>query len=130
MRFASLVIKDSWIRGSCVAAALFMAVMLFAGAKSAADIPLYPPQFDKVVHFLYFGLMAGLLSHGVGRTWLWVPLVLVPAIGGADEWNQSTIVGRDASIWDWFADELGTVVAVAAYWRMTGRRAGETKTEA
>jgi len=41
----------------------------------------------------------------------------VPVIGAADEWNQSFIPGREASVWDWLADEVGTVVAVVVYWR-------------
>jgi VanZ family protein len=99
-------------------AAFFMAATLFVGAETAVEVPL-PPPFDKLAHFLYYGLMAGLLAHAVGRRWLWVPLILVPVIGAADEWNQSMIVGRDASFWDWVADEAGTVVAVIAYWRVT-----------
>ena len=50
---------------------------------------------------------------------LLVPLVLVPAIGAFDEWHQAGIPGRDASFFDWLADELGTVAFVVAYWRMT-----------
>jgi VanZ family protein len=95
-----------------------MAAILFIGAETAVELPPIP-QFDKAVHFLYYGLMAGLLAHAVGRRWLWVPLILVPVIGAADEWNQSMIVGRDASFWDWLADEAGTVVAVVGYWRAT-----------
>src|SRR3990172_7623615 len=115
--------NSQWIRGGCVLAAFFMAVTPFAGAETAADVSLFPPPFDKAVHFTYYGIMAGLLAHGVGLGWLIVPLILVPVIGAADEWQQSFIVGRDASFWDWMADGIGTVIAVFLYWKWRKYRA-------
>jgi len=111
------MINKRWVRGGCVAAAFFMAVTLFLEAEAVASVPLFPAPFDKLVHFGYYGVMAALLAHGVGLPWVIVPLILVPVIGAADEWHQSFIPGREASVWDWLADELGTVVAVLAYWR-------------
>ena len=63
--------------------------------------------------------MAALSAHAVGARWLILPLVLVPVIGAADEWHQSLIAGRNASIWDWVADGAGSVIAVVLYrtWR-------------
>ena len=61
-----------------------MAAMIFLRADTGAGIPL-PAPWDKLAHFLYYGTMALLLSHGVGRRWLWIPLVLVPVIGAADK---------------------------------------------
>ena len=88
---------------------------MFVGAETAANVPLFPPQFDKVVHFTYYGLMAVLLAHAVGPGSLWIPLIIVPLVGVADEWNQLLIPGRDASIWDWVADGIGVTVFVYAY---------------
>ena len=104
-------------------AAFFMAVTVFVVAETAATVPLFRPPFDKVAHFVYYGTMAALLSHGVGLRWLIVPLFLVPIVGAADEWNQSFIVGRDASFGDWLADEMGTVFAVFLYWKWRKSRA-------
>jgi VanZ family protein len=117
------VINSRWARSGCVAAAIFMAVALFIGAETVAKLPLLPAPFDKVEHFIYFGTMAALLAHGVGLRWLIVPLILVPVIGAADEWHQSFIAGRDASGWDWLADEVGTVFAVFLYWKWRKSRA-------
>ena len=39
----------------------------------------------------------------------------VPLVGVADEWNQSFIVDRDASVWDLVADMIGTAVFVYGY---------------
>lgn len=122
-----LVIGSRWVRAACIAAAVFMAATIFIGADTVGqDLPI-PPPLDKGVHFLYYGIMAFLLAHGVGRRWLIVPLILVPAIGVLDEWHQAGIPGRDASFFDWLADELGTVVFVYAYARLRGGQTPHTQ---
>lgn len=93
-----------------------MAVTLFVGAEEAGKVHLFPAPWDKLAHFLYYGTMAALLALGGGRRWLWLPLVLVPLIGALDEWHQLYVPGRDASVFDWLADEAGTVLAVFLYW--------------
>ena len=115
------MIGKYWIRGGCIAAAFLMAALIFLRADTGAGIPM-PAPWDTAAHFLYYGTMALLLAHGSGRRWLWIPLVLVPAIGALDEWHQVGIPGRDASIWDWVADELGTLAFVAAYWWAMNKR--------
>jgi VanZ family protein len=109
------LINSKLARNSCAGAAFLMAITLFLGAEKVADVPLFPPPFDKVMHFTYYGVMAAFLAHAVGARWLWVPLILVPLVGVADEWNQLMIAGRDASIWDWIADGMGATVFVYGY---------------
>jgi len=68
--------------------------------------------------------MAVLLLHALGLRWLWVALLVVPVVGFFDEWHQVYVVGRDASVWDWFADVLGTMVFIAIYRNRAIRRSG------
>ena len=96
-----------------------MAATLFLGAEEAGKAHLFAAPWDKLAHSLYYGAMAVLLSHGFGRRWLLLPLVLVPLVGALDEWHQFYVPGRDASVFDWLADGIGTVFAVFAYWRTT-----------
>src|SRR6185436_3021202 len=117
------MINSKWIRGGCILAAFLMAAALFVEAHLVATMPLFSPPYDKLWHFFFYGTMAVLLAHGVGRYWLIVPLILVPAIGAADEWHQSFVPGRTASGWDWLADEAGMVVAMFMYW-VWRKRAG------
>jgi VanZ family protein len=112
---------DTWIRSACAVAAAAMAVALFVGAEAAGQVPLFPPPFDKLAHFSYYGVMAALLAHAAGLRRLWLPLMLVPLIGALDEWHQSLTPGRDPSFWDWVADATGTVAFVCAYWRRARR---------
>ena len=118
------MIENLWIRGGCIAAAFFMAALVFLAADKASQIPLLPELPDKLVHFCYFGVMALLLAHGVGRRRLWLPLLLVPLVGALDEWHQLYVPGRDASVWDWATDLVGAGVAVFAYWKITRRGEG------
>lgn len=117
------MINSKWVRGSCILAAFLLVVTVFVEADAVASVPLFPPPFDKVVHFAYYGTIAALLAHGIGLHWLIVPLILVPVIGAADEWHQLYVVGRTASLWDWMADEIGTVSAVFLYWKWWKGRA-------
>jgi VanZ family protein len=110
------------IRGGCMAAAFFMAAVLFLAADKAGQVPLLPDLNDKVVHFCYFGVMALLLAHGVGRTWWGIPMLVVPLVGAFDEWHQLYVPGRDGSVWDWVADAVGTSVALYLYVRGTASR--------
>ena len=98
-----------------------MAALLFLAADKADQIPLLPELPDKLVHFCYFGVMALLLVHGLGRRWWWLPLVLVPLVGAFDEWHQLYVPGRDGSVYDWIADLAGTAAYVYAYFRVMGR---------
>src|SRR6185436_7639807 len=124
------MINSKWIRGGCILAAFLMAAALFVEAQLVASLPLFSPPYDKLWHFFFYGTMATLLAHGGGRYWLIVPLILVPAIGAADEWHQSFVPGRSALAADWLADEAGTVVAVAIYWALKKREKRKEEREA
>jgi VanZ family protein len=113
------MMNRKWFRGGCITAAFLMAATLFLAADKADQIPLLPELPDKLVHFCYFGVMALLLAHGVGRRWWGLAAVLVPLIGALDEWHQLYVPGRDSSVWDWAADVVGTAAFVYAYVRVT-----------
>jgi len=117
--------KTKLIRGGCIAAAFFMAAILFLAADKAGQVPLPPYIPDKLLHFCYYGVMAFLLAHGVGRTWWGIALLLVPLIGALDEWHQLYVPGRDSSVWDWVADVAGAAVALYVYVRATRKKAGQ-----
>ena len=94
-----------------------MALALFVGAHEVAKINTVPHWFHKVEHFFYFGTMALLLVHGLGRRWFWMALVAVSLVGALDEWHQLYVPGRSSSPWDWATDVLGAAVFVYGYWK-------------
>ena len=93
-------------------------------ADKTGQISLFADIPDKVAHLLYYGTMAALLAHAVGREWWGIPLLLVPLVGALDEWNQIYVPGRDSSVWDWVADLVGVGVVLYFYVRGTARRGG------
>jgi VanZ family protein len=105
------------VRLACILVSLAMAIAVFVGAESPAAGTIAHP-WDKVAHFLYYGVMALLLAHGLGRRWWWIALFAVPLVGALDEWHQAAVPGRESSVFDWLADLAGAGAGVgAADWR-------------
>ncbi|MGY1489030.1 VanZ family protein [Methylobacillus pratensis] len=96
--------------------ALGMLILLVAGIFIGGEAPgagsLFPPPWDKVVHFFVFGTI-GVLA---GLAFLRLPLVavwiIVVALGAADELHQLFIEGRQAGLDDLLADALGGLAAL------------------
>ncbi|MBO5099787.1 MAG: VanZ family protein [Treponema sp.] len=72
-------------------------------------------NFDKVVHFVCFGGLAGCCTFWFNRkSWsehffrnFLICVCFVSFYGIIDEIHQSFVVGRSCSIFDWCADTLG-----------------------
>jgi len=80
--------------------------------------PVGPEVSDKLIHFLAYGLLTGLLfltlwiSRPGMRHMAWIVLAIVLAYAAFDEATQP-LFRRDASFGDWLADSAGAVVAIA-----------------
>lgn len=99
-----------------------MAAVLLFGAERIGEVNLVPHWLHKVEHFFYYGIMAVLVAHGVGRRFLWIALAAVPLVGALDEWHQYYVPGRDSSVYDLMVDALASFLAVYVYCRWTGVR--------
>jgi VanZ family protein len=97
-------------------AALFM-------ASSGPGVPLPPGRnWDKVLHAGAYAVLAALaawaLTRGRLRAATW-PVLLAACLisvlyGATDEFHQSFVPGRDADVFDLFADALGAFAAAGA----------------
>jgi VanZ family protein len=84
------------------------------------------PQWDKVVHFIFFGLIALTLSlpisfHLRNRATLIQILLIISIcslIGALDEFHQSFVPYREVSFGDWLADTLGGIAGTCVYYFM------------
>ncbi len=82
------------------------------------------PHFDKVVHFLVYGLLGTLFARvrslrtwgGLGIGWA---VVFASAYGAIDEVHQSFTPGRFVELADWVADSAGAALAVWLYAKWT-----------
>lgn len=69
------------------------------------------PGLDKAAHFGMYGVLGWLTGRGWRRagftTWPGAAVLLVVAMGAADEVRQRNVPGRAAELADWFADTAG-----------------------
>ena len=101
---------------------MYMALIWFLSSRPGDALPI-PGGFDKPAHLVEYAVLGFLLGKGLGKSRWWAAFLAAAAWGAVDEWHQSWVPLRDASVWDWAADALGaligTVTAVLA-----GRKTG------
>jgi VanZ family protein len=94
---------------------LIAALIITASSRSHVAGP-HIVNFDKVVHFSIYGLLATLTARlGQGGRAAAAALIAVSIFGLSDEWHQSYVPGRSCDVWDWVADTTGAALAVTLY---------------
>ena len=101
----------------CIAVVIFL---LSAQSKLPIPKPVSFHGLDKLLHACAFGSLAFTLSYWFAADkWLTKPFryfvvvcLITACYGISDEIHQIFVPGRDASIYDWFADCAGAVLAV------------------
>jgi VanZ family protein len=79
---------------------------------------------DKLIHATAYAVMAWLfwgtwkpaLAGNISLLAI-LAVVFCSAYGGSDEWHQSFVQGRDASVYDWLADTAGAFLLTLLLWR-------------
>jgi VanZ family protein len=84
--------------------------------RGAAD--LFPALWDKLVHFVAYGGLTGLLGFAAHLDKRVLIGCVVIAIGVLDEIMQSFVPGRFADAGDLLADALGVICAIWMIGRM------------
>ncbi len=111
---------------------LFYVGLIFV-LSSFSSIPFRLPKienFDKVMHFTEYAILAILLSRAVNSMSqprsLWLRLLLcvglVVVFGSLDEIYQSTVPNRQSDIWDLLADSIGGLTGSGLFFLIMGRR--------
>jgi VanZ family protein len=96
---------------------IFIVAAIFIGGEAPGAGQLFPPPWDKVVHFLTFGLIAILAGMAFPTRPLPFVLLMVVMLGATDEFHQMFIEGRQPGLDDLFADFLGGLCALpVAFW--------------
>ena len=99
--------------------------LIFA-VSSLKQPPLPMPKFewltiDKLYHFIEYAILGGLLARALLKAkpsivppqLIWgLAAVLSILYGASDEWHQTFVPGRFATLADWVADALGSVAGV------------------
>ena len=98
-----------------------MVFTFVAAVMPPRDAPsLFP--WDKAEHFAAFYTLTLLAIAAFPRRNLFIIAVLLSAFGGGIELVQALpMVGRDCDVWDWVADTIAVIAALApiaaAKWR-------------
>ena len=98
--------------GMAVLLVLMLINLFYHGAQPYA-VGLFLPPWDKVVHSIFFGGIAGFIWVILGNQVAWMVVASVAAIGAADEIAQHFHPGRSADFLDWTADVAAAALAVA-----------------
>ncbi len=99
--------------------------LIFA-VSSMKQPPLPMPEFewltiDKLYHFIEYAILGGLLTRAFVKTkpaimpsqLVWYIAALISILYGAsDEWHQTFVPGRYATLGDWVADAFGSIAGV------------------
>jgi VanZ family protein len=111
------------LRWLCGFTAAMMVVQVWLITPPGYAPKLEELMWDKTVHFCYFGTMAFLAWVAAGKRgplWIWLA---VSAIGAVDEILQAYTPGRDSDVHDWYADTLGSGLAMLiSHFLLTSRR--------
>lgn len=100
---------------------VLFAVFIFLMSSTSSPGGMDPfPNFDKVAHFLVYGVFALLMFRGLSRTtgtknFLLIAIltvILTVAYGMSDEFHQSFVPERDSDVKDIVADGIGATAAV------------------
>ena len=103
---------------------LYMALIFVVSSLEQPPLPM--PEFewltiDKLYHFVEYAILGGLLAIAfvkakpavVPSKLIWfVATVLSILYGASDEWHQTFVPGRFATLADWVADVLGSIAGV------------------
>ncbi len=105
---------------------LYMALIFVVSSLKQPPLPM--PEFewltiDKLYHFIEYAILGILLAWALVKArpsvvpskliWL-IAAVLSSLYGASDEWHQTFVPGRLATLADWVADVLGSIAGVLA----------------
>ena len=107
--------------GGCLLS--WCSLIFLLSSQSALPAPELFDGQDKLIHATAYAVMAWLfwgawkqkLGENLGLLAM-LAVVFCSAYGGSDEWHQSFVQGRDASVYDWLADTFGALLLSILFW--------------
>jgi hypothetical protein len=97
---------------------IFLGLTIFVASGTSAIAGPDIVNFDKLVHFLVFGLVGVLILRSrTPITWKWAlaSIAITSGFGAFDEFRQSFTPGRSVEWLDWIADTSGACVSIILY---------------
>lgn len=98
--------------------------LIFLGSSMNIQIEeptffFYLPFMDKLIHFIEYGIFCTLLCWAISahlkgnqlRKFILMAIILTSLYGITDEVHQLFVPTRTATVFDWFADTIGAIIA-------------------
>jgi VanZ family protein len=109
---------------------LVMGIIFYVSHQPGDFIPLPIIGVDKLLHVVVYSILAGTFLYGLqpisqssNQMAIAVAAVIFCTVYGlSDEFHQSFIQGRLASIWDVLADGIGGLLAAFIWFKREGAR--------
>jgi len=106
---------------------LYALAIFLSSHQVRVGIPIKIIGIDKTLHFIAYGVLAGLIYRAcrksqnifIFRKAYFISLVCSVLYGFSDEFHQFYIPGRQTSEWDFMADALGAIVAIVIIVKFT-----------
>ena len=101
--------------------AAYMLLIFYVSSQSRPMPIVTEHVWDKLLHFAEYAALGALLFRalrGEGLSWALAfaaAAVATAAYGATDEWHQSFVPLRDASVQDWLTDLLGGAAGAVIY---------------
>jgi VanZ family protein len=119
-------------------AALWAAIVVTVSSLPRLRVPLLLFRgSDKLAHGAEYALLGLLLVFGLARDpatrglrrllAVVIAAAGIAVFGGLDEWHQSWVPGREASVWDWAADVAGGALGAVLGARLWCRGRGASR---
>ncbi len=112
------IVAYAWLWLLCCYCGL---IYWFSG-QSHLPVPDVFHMQDKLIHAAAYAVMALLFWQAwhrrMPKLWLvWMTVLFCSMYGISDEWHQSFVPGRDASVFDWLADTMGAFLLTMALYK-------------
>lgn len=99
---------------------LYAFAIFLLSHQARLEIPIKIIGIDKVLHFIAYGVLAGLIYRACRKSQkififqkaYFISVICSIIYGFLDEFHQFYIPGRQTSEWDFIADALGAIVAI------------------
>ena len=95
----------------------YAGLIFFLSSQSSFPVPKGIFTFDKVIHFVEYGVLAFLVARAL-RPWpaaAVVAAILSSLYGLSDEFHQSFVPGRSSDGYDVVADVIGSALGAALF---------------
>jgi VanZ family protein len=113
--------------------ALFVLILMLAALFILGSQPwagsLFPAPWDKVIHFIFYGTVAVLLSLAFPSLAMPAILLIALGVGAVDEYHQIFVPGRHAGLDDLAADFIGIATTLLIIPRLRKIILSESKSQ-